>query len=102
MSTLNTFEMIVVCLGSGAVGACTALLARIDKATARETRTLRASLRDLAASALEDGEYISELEADVLELTNVQMELQESLHEIQSILDEASECFFKECDPSGD
>ena len=102
MLTLNTFELIVICLGSCAVGATAALLARIDQAVARDNRRIRASLQNLAASSLEDAEYISELEADVLELTNVQLDLQESLHEIQTILDEASECFFREFDPSED
>lgn len=98
MFTLNTFEMIVVCLGSGAVGACAALLARIDRATDRDTRTLRASLQNLAAAAMEDGEYIEELEGDVLDLTNETMELQETLHDIRAILDATLEHFAREFD----
>ena len=91
MIALNTFELIVICLGSCAVGATAALLARIDQAVSRDNRRIRASLQNLAASSIEDGEYIDELEADVLELTNEQMELQESLREIKIILDDVAQ-----------
>jgi len=124
MVTLHTFELIVICLGSCAVGwvATSLAIARDNqrlraslKSAKEDNRRLRASLKsakedytsswdhrdalegclkDLAAASIEDGQYIDELEADVLELTNKQMELralidhgQCSTREIQAILE---------------
>ena len=103
MVTLHTFELIVICLGSCAVGWVATSLAiardnqrlRASLKSAKEAYTsswdhrdaLEGCLKDLATASIEDGQYIDELEADVLELTNKQMELRESLREIQAILE---------------
>jgi hypothetical protein len=110
MVTLHTFDLIVICLGSCAVGWVATSLAiardnqrlRASLKSAKEAYTsswdhrdaLEGCLKDLATASIEDGQYIDELEADVLELTNKQMELralidhgQCSTREIQAILE---------------